>query len=529
MPSDAGRSFALTEALLKERRNGALLCLDRGAVGQSHRLSPARPSGFEVLAAYDDGTEVLEGPELAASGTGVAVVRTIGPICQRAEWAECGEGFTEGYDTLAERFIAAHVAEQAGAVVLVLDGPGGDVAGLDQGVIRMAAAAAASGKPTLIYVDEYAASAHYRIAVGLGTGGIFLPPTGKLGSIGCMSWHNDWSGANALAGLVVTYFSSPAGKVAGNPDEPLSDLARSRRQATVDEYGAMFAAAVATARGLTPEAVMAFDGAMFVGQAAVDAGLADGLATFEEVVRLAAARASANALATRPIATAPSSTPIAPAPAARAVASITRAIQGPMKISSALLALLPGLAHDASDVAVEAALLPRLGALRDAMVAAGDTNTLTLAGTVKALATDAAKLPELLAAKAALSLTTEAVERVALLEGAVRTGKLAPADAWAWSDDGKTRSVAPDYGPRTGEIGMSLQALEGFLSRKAVTTPAGVKASTGKEPSAAEITNAAALTALTPAQVQFTAGQGVDPVKFAALHATNFGARAAES
>jgi ClpP class serine protease len=513
-----GRSFALTEALLAERRSGVVLLLDRGAIGRSWRLSAERPTGFDVVRAFGD-DDMGGGPELAASGTGVAVVRAIGCIQQRSEYVECGGGYIDGYDALTERFCEAHEAEEAGAVVLVLDGPGGDAAGCEQGVLRMLAAARASGKPTLVYVDELAASAHYWIAAVLGTGGVFLPPSGRVGSIGCMSWHTDYSGANALAGEVVTYFSSPAGKVAGNCDEPLSDLARARRQASVDELAAPFFAAVAASRGLALDAVIALDGAVLGAAAAIAAGLADGLETFEAVIALAAARA---------VPIAPPSPSISPAGAPNPAPAAHAAAKGSsVKLSHQLLALLPGLAADASDAAVEAAVLPRLGALRDGMTAAGDANTSTFAGTVKALAADAARLPDLLAAQAALTAVSEAAARIALLELAVRTGKLAPADAWSWSEDGKIRSVAPDYGPRVGDVGMSLQALEGFLSRKAVTSPAGTKAVIGKEPTASEIANAAALTALTPAQVQFAGAQGVDPVKFAALHASNFGARAA--
>jgi ClpP class serine protease len=531
-----GRSFALTEALVKERRNGALLCLHGGAIGQSFRLSVERPSGFEVLAAYDDGTEALEGPELAASRTGVAVVRTIGVICQRAEWGECGDGFVEGYDTLAERFIAAHAAEEAGAVVLVLDGPGGDVAGLDQAVIRMAAAAVASGKQTLVYIDEAAFSAHYRIAVGLATGGIFLPPSGKVGSIGCMSWHVDYSGANALAGQVVTYFSAPAGKVAGNPDEPLSDLARARRQATVDEYGATFAVAVAAARGLTTEGVLAFDGAIFVGQAAVDAGLADGLATFEEVVSLAAARASASAAASLPIAPEPSSTTIAPAPAARAAASTVRATKGPsMKLSPALHALLPGLAADASEAAVEAAVLPRLVSLAAILGAVGESNHGAAVGTVKALASDAAEVPALRAKVAALDVAAEHAERVELLEGAIEQGKYTAGDVWdsreptaaelqAQPGIKVVKMLAATFGPVNADgVGMTLPALRANVARK---SKSALGADTAKADESTEA-NQTALVALTPQQRAFARVTNVDPTKLAALLAVNFPTSAA--
>lgn len=527
------RSFALTDALIREHRSGALLCLDRAAIGQSFELHAEIPTGFELLAGRpranmgeEDAEPASERvPELATSGTGVAVVRAFGVIAQRASAQPCG-GCVDGYDALATRFCAAHEAPEAGAVLLVLDGPGGDVPGLDQGAYRMLAAAQASGKDTIVYIDERAASAHYMLAAVLGTGGIYMPRQGRVGSIGVMCKHTDRSGANAEAGEVVTYFSSPAGKVAGNPDEALSDLARARFQALVDDAAGLFVAAVASARGLAPEAIMALDGAMLTGQAAVDAGLADGLATFEEVVALAAARASAGASLAAPL------TP-APAPAAPP--------KGPMAhlFSPAVLAFLPTLSASDSPAAVETALLGRLGALRDVMAAAGDANPATLAGTVKALALDAAKLPALLdvqkaldASQAAALVTSEAAERVALLEGAVRTGKLAPADAWAWDETGKIRSVAPDYGPKAGEVGMSLAGLRGFIERKAATTPASTAKVEAKELSAEEIATAASVASLSAQQLAFAQQAGVDPAKLAALMSANFPAsapRAAES
>lgn len=490
-----------------------MLCLDRAAIGQSFRLSAERPAGFDVLRAYDGTAEMVDGPSLAASGTGVAVVRAFGCIQQRAEYVDCG-GFIDGYDALTERFCEAHESAQAGAVLLVLDGPGGDAAGCEQAVLRMAAAAAASGKPTLVYIDERAASAHYWIAAVLGTGGIYLPPSGFAGSIGCMSWHTDWSGANAIEGVLVTYFSSPAGKVAGNPDEPLSDLARSRRQASVDQAAIPFVAAVAAARGLAAEAVMALDGAVLMGADAVAAGLADGLATFEEVVSLAAARASAGAsLAANPT----------PAPATPAPQGTTMAIAFS---SPALLALL-ALPAEASSASIEAAALPRLTALHDVMAAAGDTNIATLAGTVKALALDAAKLPGLQVQLDASAATSEAAERIAALEGAVASGKLLPAEAWAWDATGKIRSAAPDFAAPSKDaagqpIGMPLAQLQGFLARK-VASPIVAAKVESKELSAEEVAKAASTASLTPEQLAFISANKMDPAKFAALHASNFG------
>lgn len=513
-----------------------MLCLDRAAVGQSVRLSAARPAGYDIMRALradmmpgedDAAPPSSDGPELAASGTGVAVVRTIGCIEQRADAYECG-GWTEGYDTLCARFCEAHEAEQAGAVLLVLDGPGGDVAGLEQAALRMLAAATESAKPTLVYVDEMAASAHYWIAAVLGTGGIFLPPSGRVGSIGAMSVHCDNSGANELAGLVVTYFSSPSGKVAGNPDEALSDLATARRQGSVDEAATRFVAAISAARGLSPEAVIALDGAMLTGQAAVDAGLADGLATFEEVVALAAARASAGA------SLAVTSTP-ALAPPAPQGTSMAHAF------SAALLAHLPTLSASDSPAAIETALLGKLsqaskagGHLSALLAAAGEQDPEAAVGTIKALRDDAARVPELLmklkasdAIAAQAAEQAEQAERISLLESAIEAGKYTPHEVWD-TDAAGAKSLAAVFGaPGADGVGMSLPALRANVARKS----AGILG--GKQQKGADDTSAAAALAaasgLTDHERATCAAKGWDPAKFASKKAQITGGGAAKS
>ncbi|MEK9647433.1 MAG: hypothetical protein VW547_17990, partial [Alphaproteobacteria bacterium] len=91
----------------------------------------------------------------------------------------------------------------------------------------------------------------------------------------------------------LTYFTWPNdGKIALAPERPLSEVGKARGDRDVAIIGEAFCAAVVGSAigqryGLTREAVIALGADMLTGQAAVDAGLADGVATLEEVTSYA--------------------------------------------------------------------------------------------------------------------------------------------------------------------------------------------------------------------------------------------------
>ncbi len=109
------------------------------------------------------------------------------------------------------------------------------------------------------------------------------------------------AGALEKEGLVPTFFVWPGpGKVAYAPELPLSDVARARGERDVSICGEAFASAMVSARkGLTREAIVELDADCLTGEAAVTARLADGVATYEEVLTMALAQAGAgdNAMA----------------------------------------------------------------------------------------------------------------------------------------------------------------------------------------------------------------------------------------
>ena len=110
---------------------------------------------------------------------------------------------------------------------------------------------------------------------------LYVTRTGEVGSIGVVAVHVDESGADAKAGLAWTFVFAGEQKVDGNAHEPLSERARSTIQADVDRLYAEFCALVAANRGLTVEAVRGTNAAVYRGELAIRAGLADRLGTLD--------------------------------------------------------------------------------------------------------------------------------------------------------------------------------------------------------------------------------------------------------
>jgi len=278
------RPFRLDATTLAMARASAVLALEPSAIGALFTLQASEPA-------------------MSRDERGVAVVSVMGPLSQRADEYDCG--FGDGYDKITERVQRACDDPNARAIVLRIDSPGGDVAGLQEAVRQMRAAIDRSGKPCAVYVDELAASAAYWIASSLATAGIVVPESGGVGSVGTIASLVDESEALEHEGVKVELIRDPPGKAAGHPFQPITELARERLTAQVREATTRFVAAVAAARGLAPDAVRALDGDVRYGAAAIDAGLADQVGSFDDAVtralskRTAAAKASATAPAAR--------------------------------------------------------------------------------------------------------------------------------------------------------------------------------------------------------------------------------------
>src|SRR5688572_2027230 len=178
------KAFLLDGRALAMARASSVLALRAETIGRAMSL-PER-----LTATVATGT--------ASPGRAVAVVAIDGPLAQRAEQHVCG--VIDGYDAITARVSQALEDRDVGAVVLQINSPGGDVAGLEEAVRRMRAKADATGKRVVAFADEMAASAAYWIAAGVADE-VWLPPMGEVGSIGTIGAWVDETEALAREGV----------------------------------------------------------------------------------------------------------------------------------------------------------------------------------------------------------------------------------------------------------------------------------------------------------------------------------------
>jgi len=209
---------------------------------------------------------------------GIAVLPIFGPLLQRGDEFTRWLGITT-YDDVADAADAAFADPAVCGVLLEIDSPGGEVAGLFDLVDYLASLKSTSGKPLWAVAREQALSAAYAIASVCDR--IYTTQTGEVGSIGVLAVHVDRSAHDEMDGRKYSLIFAGAKKADGNPHVPLSPSAAGDIQADVDDLYGRFVTRVANNRRISPQAVTATEAAIYRGQYALNAGLADVVGTLE--------------------------------------------------------------------------------------------------------------------------------------------------------------------------------------------------------------------------------------------------------
>jgi len=208
---------------------------------------------------------------------GVARLPIRGPMFRYANLFSLVSGATS-YELIARDLTVAMQDPSVRAVVLDLDSPGGEVNGCAE--LAELIASYRGRKPLVGYVSGTGASAAYWLASACEE--VVCADTAILGSLGVRMALFDTRARDRAAGVEeIEIVSSQTPRK--QDDDPTTDTGRAAVQATVDALAAVFIAAVARYRGV-PEASVLADygqGGVFVGEAAVLAGLADRLGTYE--------------------------------------------------------------------------------------------------------------------------------------------------------------------------------------------------------------------------------------------------------
>lgn len=300
-------------------------------------------------------TSAAAAPTSQPITAGVAVIPLTGIITPQGSFFDFffggGMGGLLGF---RERFMEAVNDPDVSAIVIDVDSPGGlvDLVPETAALIR----AARGPKPIVAIADTLMASAAYWLASQADE--IAITPSGYAGSVGVYRVHEDWSRFDEEFGVAVSYVHAGKYKVEGNAHSPLDDEAREQWQSDVDDHYASFVADVAAGRGVSEETVLADygEGRCLNAQRALDAGLVDRIATYDDVIAGLLGRAAEGetpAMAVQRLAAelvAAIGGPSADAPDAKAIAEQLAA------------ALVPPATDDSDDESAAPAPAPEFGA-----------------------------------------------------------------------------------------------------------------------------------------------------------------------
>lgn len=227
----------------------------------------------EPLALFGDDEDMGTKPARSYQVTnGIAVLPVSGTLVSKTRALQPYSGMT-GYNGIIARLQQAISDPGVDGILLDMDTPGGMVAGAFDCadiIARMR-----DIKPIWALANDMNCSAGQLIASAASRR--LVTQTARTGSIGVMMAHSNYGAALKTSGVEVTLIYSGEHKVDGNPYEKLPKEVRADFQARIDATRQMFAEKVAGYTGMSVQAVLDTEAAVFSGQESVDNGLAEQL------------------------------------------------------------------------------------------------------------------------------------------------------------------------------------------------------------------------------------------------------------
>jgi signal peptide peptidase SppA len=211
---------------------------------------------------------------------GTAIVPVVGSLVNRGGWIGANSGMTS-YEGLSAQLREAESDPDVSSILLDIDSPGGEATGMF--AVAEQVRLVGQTKPVTAFVNDMAASAAYGIASAANE--IVVSPTSVVGSIGVVMTHMDRSRQMERQGVKPTLIYAGRHKVDGNPFGPLSEDVQADLQAEVSRFYDQFVSLVDRGRaGMTEQAIRATEARTYIGQDAIERGLADRMASLDEVL-----------------------------------------------------------------------------------------------------------------------------------------------------------------------------------------------------------------------------------------------------
>ncbi len=237
----------------------------------------------EQLAKEIQALEKVEGRPIREDSSvtirnGIATVPLVGPMFRYANLFTRMSGATST-ELFIRDALDALTNPQVRALIVAINSPGGEVDGTQEAAQLLYEGR--SVKPVVAHIDGDGASGAYWMASAASR--IVTGRTSILGSIGVRATFFDESEAERKAGIQrIEIISSQSPK---KGIDPTTADGRSQIQAILDDLASVFIADVARNRGVAESTVLREygQGGVFVGARAVEQGLADAVATYEEL------------------------------------------------------------------------------------------------------------------------------------------------------------------------------------------------------------------------------------------------------
>ncbi|HFU1221085.1 TPA: S49 family peptidase [Citrobacter amalonaticus] len=227
----------------------------------------------EPLALFGDDEEMGPRPSRSYQVIDcIAVLPVSGTLVSKTRSLQPYSGMT-GYNGIIARLQQAVSDPGVDGILLDMDTPGGMVSGAFDCADIIARLR--DIKPVWALANDMNCSAGQLIASAASRR--LVTQTARTGSIGVMMAHSNYGAALKTSGVEVTLIYSGDHKVDGNPYEKLPKDVRADFQARIDATRQMFAEKVAGYTGLTVQAVLDTEAAVFTGQESIENGIADEL------------------------------------------------------------------------------------------------------------------------------------------------------------------------------------------------------------------------------------------------------------
>lgn len=234
------------------------------------------------LSAYQTPVKPEDLPYLFEAHGDIGVVSIKGPMTNATSYYDRYDKAAT-YPAIREALVHAATDSKVKVILLDIDSGGGAVSGVAD-TATLVRTINDNVKPVVAFSEGSMFSAAYW--VGSGAGQVFASKSAGVGSIGVIGTHMEVSKMYEDMGIKATVIRSGKYKALANRFEPLTDEARAQIQEGMDAAYGVFVQHVADMRAVAynvADTKMA-QGREFYGEAALTAGLVDGIATFDSVM-----------------------------------------------------------------------------------------------------------------------------------------------------------------------------------------------------------------------------------------------------